>query len=178
MQRGPIESALRYTRAPQPGLHATHLCKDWLVPIASPALFKDGKIPTKPEELIKYPLHTDMIGLPADLGYSWHHWFETLGLDFNPEEFGPQYNRADFMIQAAIAGQGIVLSRAMLLEQDLFETGLLVQVGKAIPAPASYYFVTTPDKADWPKVILFREWLKKSMSETYSKITSLLILED
>lgn len=174
LRRGPIEGALRYTRTPQPGLHATHLSKDWLVPIASPNLFRDGKVPTTPEELVKYPLQADLGGWPLHLGYSWRHWFQTLGSDIEPKPVGPQYNRADFMIQTAIAGNGVVLGRAMLLEQDLFETGLLVQVGKAIPAPASYYFMTAPEKADWPKVVVFRDWLKRSMAETYSKISAIL----
>ncbi len=144
------------------------------MPIASPALFKDGKIPTTPEELIPYPLQTDMGGLPIDHGYSWRHWFETQGSDFEPDVVDPPFNRADFMIQTAIAGHGIVLSRAMLLEEDLLETGLLVQVVKAIPAPAAYYFMTAPEKADWPKIVVFRDWLKRSMSETYSKISAIL----
>ncbi len=174
LRRDPIVGALRYTRNTQPGLHATFLCKDWLVPVASPSLFKDGKIPTTPEELSKYSLQTDVTGLPEELGYSWIDWFRAQGSDFEPDTIEPQFNRADLMIQTAIAGQGIVMSRAMLLEQDLFETGLLVQVGKAIPAPASYYFVTLPEKADWPKIIIFREWLKEAMSETYTKISQIL----
>ena len=174
LQRDPVDGALRYTRTPQAGLHATHLCKDLLVPIASPSLFKDGKIPTTPEELTQYPLQTDVTGLPVELGYSWKDWFRIQGSDFEPSTIDPQYNRADLMIQTAIAGHGIIMSRAMLLEQDLFESGLLVQVGKAIPAPASYYFMTVPEKADWPKIAVFREWLKGAMTETYSKISAIL----
>lgn len=178
LRRDPIEAALRYTRAPEPGLHATHLSKDWLVPIASPALFKGRKIPSTPQELVQYPLMADMgglaIDLAIDLAYTWKHWFESLESDIEPELVGPQYNRADMMIQTAIAGHGIVLGRAMLLEQDLFETGLLVQVGPKVPTQASYYFITLAEKANWPKIVLFREWLRKSMAETYSKISEFL----
>jgi len=174
LRRDQIDSALRYTRSPQPGLHATHLCKDLLVPIASPRLFKDGKLPQTPEELSQYPLLVGLAGAAFDLGYSWSHWFRGLGLDIDPEPVGPQYNRADLMIQTAIAGHGIILGRGMLLEQDLFESNLLVQVGPKVPALASYYFVTLAEKADWPKIVTFREWLKKSMSETYTKISDIL----
>ncbi|PCI33894.1 MAG: hypothetical protein COB54_02530 [Alphaproteobacteria bacterium] len=170
----PVGGGLRYIRSPPSGLHSTHLCRDWLVPIASPSLFRDGKIPTTAEELMAYPLQTDLGGVPADWGYSWKNWFQAVGSDFEPDPIGPQYDRTDIMIQTAIAGHGIVLGRAMLLEQDLFETGLLVQVGKAIPSPASYYFVTLAEKSDWPKIVVFRNWLKAAMSESYGKITAQL----
>ncbi|PHZ85584.1 LysR substrate-binding domain-containing protein [Paremcibacter congregatus] len=174
LSREPVDAGLRYSRAPQPGLHATHLCKDWLVPIASPRLFKDGKIPTTPEDLARFPLMSYTASLPFDIAYSWKYWFEQMGSDIEPELVGPYYDRADIMIQTAIAGHGIVLGRAMLMEKDLFDQGLLVQVGPKVRAQASYYFVTLPDKARWPKIVIFREWLQQTMGESYARISEFL----
>lgn len=173
-RRDPIDAGLRYTRSPPGGLHATHLSRDWLVPIASPRLFRGGKIPKTPAEMTEYPLMAYRASLPFDIGCSWSYWFREMGSDIRPEPVGPQYDRADMMIESAIAGHNIVLGRAMLLEQDLFESGALVQVGPKVPAQADYYFLTLPEKADWPKIVTFRTWLKKSMDETYSTISDVL----
>ncbi|MFC7048236.1 LysR substrate-binding domain-containing protein [Emcibacter nanhaiensis] len=174
LRKDPVDCGLRFATGGSPGLHSTYLVGDWLVPLASPGFFKDKAVPDRAEDLAQFALQEAVFPVNAGTYYSWQTWFDAMGAEVSYRTAGPQFSRADMMIQAAIAGQGIILSRAMLLEQDLIERGLLVQVGKAIPCPFSYYFVTLPEKADWPKIIFLRDWLKREMGKTYRKITSLL----
>lgn len=169
-----IDAALRFSPGPKPGLHATYLAGDMLVPVASPRMFEGGTVPTSPETLARYPLHADMGGDGDPGGYNWETWFQAVGSDITPDIDGLRFNRADITIQAAINGQGIALGRAMLLEQDLLEHGLLIQVGRAVPTKASYYFVTPPEKANWPKVVTFRNWLKEEILATYKRMSEVL----
>lgn len=169
-----IDAALRFSLGPKPGQHTTYLAGDLLVPVASPGMFEGGVLPETPEALARYRLHADMGGAADPGGYSWETWFQAANSDITPKLDGLRFNRADITIQAAIDGQGIALGRAMLLEQDLLANGLLVQVGKAIPTQASYYFVTPPENADWPKVAAFRDWLKEEMSATHKRMSDFL----
>lgn len=169
-----IDAALRFSLGPSPGLHSTYLAGDMLVPVASPRMFEGGAAPTSPEALARYPLHADMGGDGDPGGYNWETWFQAVGSDITPHIDGLRFNRADITIQAAIDGHGIALGRAMLLQQDLIANGLLVQVGKAVPTQASYYFVTPPERAGWPKLVTFRDWLKEEMSATHKNMSDFL----
>ncbi len=174
LKKDPVDVALRFARAPTPGLHSTHLTKDWLVPVASPSLFQGGRPPETPDELLDYPMLADITPYFKLTDYTWENWFHSVGCDITPRLDGLQYNRADMMIQSAIDGRGIALGRAMLLERDLGESGQLIQVGKAIRCKASYYIVSLAEKAEWAKVANFRDWLRKEMLSSYNKITALL----
>lgn len=169
-----VDAALRFSLGPRPGLHSTYLAGDMLVPVASPRMFEGGALPASPEALARYPLHADLGGSGDPGGYNWETWFQAVNSDITPHIDGLRFNRADITIQAAIDGHGIALGRAMLLQQDLITNGLLVQVGKAVPTEASYYFVTPPDRADWPKLVTFRDWLKEEMSATHKKMSGFL----
>lgn len=174
LHHDPVDAAIRFGRVPTPGLHATPLCGDWLVPVASPALVAAVDARIAPRDLSKYPLLKDTRAGEGAGGYSWSLYFQAVGVDDAPTVEGQSFNRADLTLQAAIGGQGIALGRAMLIEQDWLESNLLVQVGRAIPSPAKYSFLTLAEKADWPKIVAFRTWLKQSMQESFTAASELL----
>lgn len=174
LRNGRVDAAVRYTRRPAPGLHATRLGGDWLVPVASPSLFRGRRPPGTPLQLTEYPLLADSIGETDGTDFSWNAWCGALGLDGTRFADRMSFNRADLMIQAAVGGQGIALGRAMLLEEDMLTAPLLVPVGPAVPASAGYFLVTLPDRAAWPKVERFRAWIVRELARSRKRMAGLL----
>lgn len=174
LRSGRVDAAIRYTKRPGPGLHATRLGGDWLVPVASAGLFHGRRRPGAPSQLARYPLLADSTGEIDGTDFSWDAWCDALGLDGARFAERVSFNRADLMIQAAVGGQGIALGRAMLLEEDMLAASLLAPVGPAVPATAGYFFVTLPERAAWPKVELFRTWLVRELAVSRKRMTELL----
>ena len=91
---------------------------------------------------------------------SWRHYFKNK----TPKKLNLRsYDQEHHVIQAALAGQGIALVSALLVQTAL-EQGWLVQhsEGKYIEG-LTYYMLTTAQRQNSPKVMLFREWLLDEM---------------
>ncbi len=159
-----IDCSIRFGLGVYPGLNVTPLMEEVYFPVCSPDLIKQD-LPLKDPELIKnYPILHDIKTFKGS-NINWLHWATQMGvehLDFNR---GLQFNQADFAVQAAIAGQGIVLGRQSLVEGDL-QAGLLVPVfEKVIQSNFSYFFVHPVEYSDKPDIALFKQWLIDQIAE-------------
>src|SRR3546814_20557298 len=63
------------------------------------------------------------------------------------------------LLEAAIHGQGVALTWAALVEEDLRAGRLVRLFDRAMEGPMSYFAVYTPAAARKPKVTAFRDWL-------------------
>ncbi|WP_434734347.1 LysR substrate-binding domain-containing protein (plasmid) [Rhizobium sp. YTUHZ044] len=145
--RDQVDIAVRLTRPPLPAnLQAQLLFRQELVAVASPHLVKGLILPLSGEDLRKLPLlHDSHDQWPAFL-----HSREKLP--------GAAFNHTTLALDAALAGQGVVLVCRAFVATDL-ETGRLVQVTDATATMGpDYYLVrkrsSSPRKAvdavwDW-----------------------------
>jgi LysR family glycine cleavage system transcriptional activator len=149
--RDGVDMAVRFGPGTWPGLSSIKLYDEQLVPVSSPA-FRGGLLPRTPRDLLKVPLlHSDRL--------PWSIWFEAVGLSYPDTGQGPRYSDENLLVPAAIAGLGVALARASLVEADL-ESGRLVRLfSQTVRTSYSYFIVYPPGSEKIVKIQVFQEWL-------------------
>lgn len=149
--RDGIDVAIRFGYGNYPGLDAALLMRDEMLVVASPALLGERR-PQRPEELRQWPL------LRSD-GEFWRDWFERAGLDWPEPQTGLYFNDSALVLQAALDGRGIALTRRSLCQREI-DAGQLVQLFPlTLPNSRAYWFVTPAGVAPTPLAQRFREWV-------------------
>jgi LysR family glycine cleavage system transcriptional activator len=152
--RDQVDGAIRHGLGRYAGLKCWFLLPEELFPVCSPVLIERGP----------HPLRT-----PADLKHhvllhdsnsrEWSMWLEAAGIAGIDAERGPSFSDNGLLLQAAITGQGVAISRGALVAEDLAEGRLVVPFNIVLPSELAYYFVCPEDSAGEPKLARFREWL-------------------
>ena len=145
-----LDAGLRYGPGQWPGLHATHLFDDWIVPTASPALLERLGTPTL-ETLGDFPL----LGAP---GGRWSDWFAQFGGTL-PARFVAQFDDTEALHRAAAEGLGIALGR-LNMARPMVEAGLLRPLfPQRLKSDYAHYLVYPERSAGHEGLLAFREWL-------------------
>ncbi|GAA3106361.1 transcriptional regulator GcvA [Rhizobium viscosum] len=134
-----VDLAVRYGRPPfGPGLNAELLFEQEVIAVCSPLLLAGRDPPRTAEELAAYPLLHDAHNL-------WPEFVERhLANSRSPSFKGISFSQTAHAIEAAIAGQGIVLANGGFVTEDLAR-GRLVRVFEArLRGPSDIYLV-------WPR---------------------------
>ena len=158
-----VDCAVRFGLGNYPGLSVTFLMDEVYLPVCSPDLLH-GDYPIKDlADLEKYQLlHDDCA---TDRIINWKEWSRIMEVPRLDPNRGFRYGEPHFVIQAAMARQGIALARLNLVKDDL-KSGLLVPlINTAIKTTYSYYFVSPKEFQDLTKVIVFRDWILRTMKE-------------
>jgi LysR family glycine cleavage system transcriptional activator len=157
-RRDAIDVAIRFAPAPGRGLQGELLCREELFPVASPQLFRGGRIPDTLAALCDYPLLHDIDANPDQPWLGWRGWFERAGLPTAVAGRGPQFNDSVVLVGAAVAGLGIAIGRGPHVA-PLLARGQLVRVTpESWIAPWSYYLMAPPAHFRRPLVRAFIDW--------------------
>ncbi|MEA3157715.1 MAG: LysR family transcriptional regulator, glycine cleavage system transcriptional activator [Betaproteobacteria bacterium] len=149
--RDEVDMAVRFGPGAWPGLMAIKLYNEELVPVCSPA-FRGRRLARAPGDLLKVPLLHDE-------RQPWSIWFKAVGLDYRDAGQRPRYGDQTLLLAAAIAGLGVALARASLVEADL-ESGRLVRLfSQSVRTRYSYFIVYPPGSESTAKIQVFQEWL-------------------
>lgn len=150
------DCAVRYSMQADNALESTLLHQDKFVLVASPQL----KL-RSPKDLAGLTLfHIENRHVPSPEP-SWQHWKAVFGPEDLAVQSGIRFDDETHAIQAAIAGQGVLLASELLIRRAL-EQGLLhIALPGALPG-ANYYFVTSPEKAGRRDVQEFKAWLQQA----------------
>jgi LysR family glycine cleavage system transcriptional activator len=149
--RDGVDMAVRFGPGTWGGLISIKLYDDELIPVCSPA-FRDGRLPRVPGDLLKMPLLHDE-------RQPWSMWFEAVGLDYRDAGQGSRYGDANLLLPAAVAGLGVALVRASLVEADLASGRLVRLFSRSVPTRYSYFIVYPPGSATLEKIRVFQQWL-------------------
>lgn len=137
---------------------ADHLCEVSLVPLCSPKLVRSGKHRLRRPEDLKHHrlLHDDTAyeGRP-----DWEAWLREAGVDGVDPQRGLRFNQVALALEAAIAGQGVVLAMYPLAQADIGAGRLVIPFEPALELDYAYYVVSLEANADKPAIRAFREWL-------------------
>lgn len=148
---GEADVALRYGRGLYPGLSSQLLMNDWHYPVCSPQ-FAARNAMTRPEQLLGLPLlHSD--------NEPWWPWLRAAGVDVDEPQHGTVFDDSSLMLMAAVAGQGVALTRHTLAIDDLAAGRLIRPFPIAVATPYTYYFVCRPGDEEFGAVAAFRQWL-------------------
>ncbi|MFL6687443.1 LysR substrate-binding domain-containing protein, partial [Paraburkholderia graminis] len=90
----------------------------------------------------------------------WRPWFDAAGLTDWPEpKRGVLYQDSSNLLQAAIDGQGIALTRRSLAMHEIAAGRLVRLFDVDGPSPWQYYFICTPQMLETARVKAFRDWV-------------------
>ncbi len=156
-----VDLAVRYCADRDAPAGAEHLFGESVVPVASPVLA------ARPLDAATLP---DTVLLDFDdpryPWLRWSDWLAAMGLEHVRPRAVLVFNHYDQLIQAAVAGQGIAIGRAQLLDQ-LLADGRLQCVGGSPReiARRGFWLVTAPG-VPRPEVARFAEWLRAEGAAT------------
>lgn len=156
----PVDLAIRIGMGDYPGLWVEHLLEEFVLPVCAPSLLSRPPGLHRPEDLEHYALLHDDAGEDKRF-IDWTSWLKIAGVEGVDPTRGMQFSNSSFVIMSAIAGEGVALAKLALCIEELVAGRLVQPFGPMVPMGRSYWIVTTPEKARWPKVRKFVAWLKE-----------------
>ncbi|TCK39389.1 LysR family transcriptional regulator [Paraburkholderia sp. BL8N3] len=150
-----IDLAIRHFDGNAPGLSVHKLGDDEARLYCSPAYAREHGI-SKPEDLHRATL------LHNTLHPHWLAWLTRYSrlTDVQIESIaGIQFDQSLIAIEAAVRGQGVVLTSAMLTEGERASGSLVEPFRHALPLPTAYYVVHPASAGLQPSARALKEWL-------------------
>lgn len=133
-----------------------HLFDDMSYPVISPELQRTVCLRDYADLARTHLLHDSMPN--ANYSTNWDAFFTHLGRFDIDTMGGSSFSRADLVIQAACAGQGVSLSRHSLCAQDVAE-GRLVRPFTDVIEEGSVYLACPKEYGERPRVAAFMAWI-------------------
>lgn len=148
-----IDIAIRFGNGLYAGLASDLLMRVEVFPVCSPRLCEGPNALVEPRDLEHHTL------IHADFEITWDMWLRSANVYGIDSRRGPKFLASDHAIQAAIQGEGVVLGRNALVQDDLAAGRLVRPFTYAMPAETAYYVVYPPRALERPKVRAFRDWV-------------------
>lgn len=163
-----VDLALRYGPMASMPPNAIRLFGEQLTPVISPWLLKGASPVSRPADVAQFTLieagdahHTHLEWL------TWRRWFDEHGLQKLQPRRWLYFNYAYQMVQAALAGQGIVLARLPLVAENLASGDLVEPLPQLrMDSPMAYWLIVGPRSNQRAEIRAFCDWLM-----TQSRIT-------
>ena len=159
---GEADVAIRYMYQAPAELGAVELFRDKFFPVCSPRLLPDGQPITRLEELHGYTL-IHCYWSPSDPhAPTWSRWLDKASTVASPLPKLSEMDQLSFQeelhaIDAAVAGQGIIIVSDVLIARALEEGTLAKAVDIALPG-YGFYLVHEADHPRQPIIELFSSW--------------------
>src|SRR5215469_13517848 len=160
LTRGDFDIAIRYGCGKYPGLEVELLFTNEVFPACSPRLLTAGPPLRTPDDLSRHTLIHDQAEARDPLLLTWPMWLRAAGVNNVPATAGLTFNSMSLALDAAVAGQGVVLAYSNIAAADLAAGRLVRLFSLALPDQFAYYIVTAPGALERPKVRAFRDWLR------------------
>ena len=163
LEREGIDCAIRHGDGHWPGVSATRLFSESLVPVAHPKFAKGREAIRKPADLKGHKLlHSQ------NRREDWRVWLNAAGIrdkQIDPNS-GPVFETRSYAIQAAVQGMGIAVMDPELAAEEI-AAGRLVKLfdGTALPLTNAYWFVCLEHMADAPRIKAMRDWLVSDVAK-------------
>jgi LysR family glycine cleavage system transcriptional activator len=156
-----IDIAIRYGAGGYPDVIFEKLLTETLIPVCSPDFLRNVHALKAITDLGGVTLLHDDSPDNDPSCPNWEMWLRAAGVNNVDASRGPRYNQASLVIEAAILGRGVALTKSALAAGDI-EAGRLVRpFSTVLPVDFAEYFVAPKAKLNLPKVAFFREWLRK-----------------
>jgi LysR family glycine cleavage system transcriptional activator len=150
-----IDVAIRLGRGSWPGVQATRLTAVHVFPVCNPAMARNLR---QPADIKHQPVLTD------DSNYDeWPRWLKAAGVDADLRD-SRHFSDDIMLLQAAIAGLGITLARAIVAQDDLDAGRLVRPFETSILSDFQYYFVCPPERLAEPGIQALITWLQREMT--------------
>ena len=161
LHRSDVDIAIRYGVVPRDDLKTHRLFDDLIFPVCSPAL---AATLTNLRDLALVPLiHWDISQLDwahtTRQWFAWDRWFARIGIPAIGGDGALIFSDYGQAVQAAIAGQGVVLASGPLLRATLASGHLMRPFTESVAPGIGYDLVTTTAATRRPEARAFIDWM-------------------
>ncbi len=153
-----IDIAIRVGPGGWPDVHLEKLLDQEMFPVCAPALAAGIETPA---DLLALPVVLD-----ANSTIGWDVWLAMYGLSEKDMGSASSFTDAALALDAAIAGQGIMLAWHTLAEYALKVGTLVMPFSQRARTGNSYWLVTSANRREEPKVTRFKRWIRAELAET------------
>lgn len=155
-----VDVAIRYGDGVYPGLHVERLRAETLIAAAHPRIASKMR---EPADLLQATLLRDAY-MSRDATFpDWSSWLHNLGVNVAQPLTIREFSDANLVIEAALAGLGVVLTWRTLLA-DEFAAGRLQPLFAEQSVSKGYHLVCPPQNLALVRVIAFGQWLKNAVA--------------
>lgn len=159
-QDSSVDISIRYGEGQYPDIKSEHLMDDIIYPVCHP-LYQEKHGIYGVDDLSQADLIEDTW---PDM--DWSLWLNRVGGKLGKPTL--QYNGSHFVLEGALAVQGVALIKHSLACRYLQE-GTLVRIGHQALRPRFSYFLCAPENYfNRDKIVLFSHWLKQQVAEFQS----------
>lgn len=156
----PFDVAIHYGQPVWARARCLPLCREIIVPVASPALI-ERFAPSSVADLARMPLlHV------ATRPKAWANWFDQHQLSVEAPYRGHRFDLFSMVTEAAMSGLGAALLPVYLIEREL-DGGLLQTVVDDTTKSEFFYYVVVPDdKKDNRSIVDFCDWARNCVAQS------------
>ncbi|MDQ6880866.1 MAG: LysR substrate-binding domain-containing protein [Pseudomonadota bacterium] len=167
-----VDLALRYGPVGNMPPTAVRLFGEQLTPVASPWLLKSSPPLTQPADLAQFALIEAGDAHRTHLEWlTWRRWFDEQQQTRLAPKRWVYFNYAYQMVQAALAGQGVVLARMPMVAESLANGDLVEPLPNLrMESPHAYWLIVGPRSAQRPEIKAFCDWLMGQAKATRQTI--------
>lgn len=153
--------AVRYGLRQSMPPHAVRLFGDQLTPAANPRLLRTGRPLNTASDIAQFPLvEAGDIYPPYTEWLTWQRWFDRHDVQMLQPKRWLYFDTWPQMVQAATAGQGMVLARLPLVTEAMANGDLIEALpSMRLDSPLAYYLIIGQNSRHRPEVKSFCEWL-------------------
>ena len=157
-----VDLAIRVGPGTWPDVKAELLLEQRVFPVCAPALAARLKTP---RDLAKLPIIYDRPSITRDIfQVRWNLWLALHGMDESMlVTEGPSFSDSALCLDAAIAGQGVMLGWHTLAMDALADGRLVKPFAEEAKTPLGYYLVTSPARGNDKKIAAFKAWIKQEI---------------
>lgn len=164
LTRSDADIAIRYGVPADPALVSDRIFNDRVFPVCAPALadrLADGQSldDLKSVPLIHFDLTLQPWAVTTQKWFLWRNWLDHFGAAHVATDTGLHFSDYGQSVQAAVAGQGVVLASGPILNAQLAAGVLVAPFSEHVVLDVGYDVVTTPEAAARPEVAAFRSWI-------------------
>ncbi|MDE1992771.1 MAG: LysR family transcriptional regulator [Rhizobiaceae bacterium] len=153
-----VDISIRVGNGHWPGVKSELLLSQEIFPVVTPQIAGALK---EPADLLRVPAVID-----AHAMFTWEVWLKAAGLSGASMEARHVFNDASLCLDAAMAGQGVMLAWQTLAAYALQQKCLVDPFGIRAKTGFGHYFITAEGVREARKVTAFKTWMRKEMEES------------
>lgn len=156
LARSDVDLCIRVGPGTWPDVATEFLVPQVVFPVCAPALAAGIRTP---RDLSEQPAVVD-----GNDAFTWERWLALAGFAVPPPKARHVFSDASLCLDAALAGQGVLLAYPVLASWALKEGRLVAPFPIRVETGMGYYFVTAPGVPEPRKVSLFKRWLRAALA--------------
>ncbi len=158
LETSDVDIGIRVGSGQWPGVRLELLLEQEVFPVCTPAMAEKLK---EPADILQCEAVIDGRSM-----FSWETWLKEVGLSGRQMTARHVFNEASLCLDAAIAGQGVMLAWQTLAAYALSVGQLKIPFGVRVKTGFAHYFVTSPNRRETRTITAFKTWVREEIAQT------------